>query len=120
MKLSEEFRKRLEGLLVVHDNTWLIDNSKRSGGPVRFEPTRISHPLSKRQGGAVLTSVRTHPVTGEKILFCVSGGFCKRIYGLKQEESDYLYNFVNDLLLKSHDFQIRAHYEPGTVVVWDK
>lgn len=63
--------------------------------------------------------MRTHPVTGKKIIFGI-GGFARRIYGYKKEESDYLFNFLNELVVKSGDLQLRAHYEPGTVVIWDK
>ncbi|WWD06209.1 hypothetical protein V865_004295 [Kwoniella europaea PYCC6329] len=106
-RLSEEFKKRLEGLQVVHTNKDMLAHSEASGGPVRFSPKETLHPL-----------VRTHPVTGEKIL-AIHGGHATRIYGYKQEESDYLFNFLLDVLAKGHDFQTRVHYEEGTVAVWD-
>ncbi|KAF8996153.1 hypothetical protein BDQ17DRAFT_1364817 [Cyathus striatus] len=98
-RLSPEFQKRLEGLRALH--------SARIGGPVRREPVETEHPL-----------VRVHPVTGEKALY-VNQGFTKRIVGFKQEESEYLLKFLFDHLAKGSDFQIRASYRPGTVVVWD-
>ena len=61
--------------------------------------------------------VRTHPVTGEKALY-VNQGFTRRIVGFKQEESDFLLKFLYDHIAKGADFQIRANYKPGTVVVW--
>lgn len=64
-------------------------------------------------------SVRTHPVTKQKIL-SIHQAHARRIFGYKKEESEYLFNFLNDVLVKGGDFQTRAHYEPGTVVVWDK
>lgn len=66
----------------------------------------IQHPL-----------VRVHPTTGEKALY-VNQGFTKRIVGFKVEESEYLLKFLFDHLAKGSDFQIRATYKPGTVVVW--
>ncbi|WVQ83689.1 hypothetical protein IAT38_005832 [Cryptococcus sp. DSM 104549] len=108
-RLSEEFKKRLEGLQAVHDNSDMLAHSGSLNGPVRFSPSKNLHPL-----------VRTHPVTGAKILHASGGGgHLKRIYGFKQEESDYLLNFLNDVLIKSGDLQYRVHYEPGTVAVWD-
>nr|XP_019014144.1 uncharacterized protein I206_00226 [Kwoniella pini CBS 10737]OCF52925.1 hypothetical protein I206_00226 [Kwoniella pini CBS 10737] len=107
-RLSDEFKKRLEGLSVVHTNKGMLEHSEASGGPVRFTPRETLHPL-----------VRTHPVTGEKIL-AIHGGHATRIYGYKQEESDYLFNFLLDVLAKGHDFQTRVHYQEGTVAVWDK
>jgi sulfonate dioxygenase len=77
-----------------------------------------------------------HPVTGEKALY-VNKGFTRYIVGYKQEESDYLLNFLYgtlrvasapreyvltaslDHIAKGTDFQVRASYEPGTVVLWD-
>jgi Taurine catabolism dioxygenase TauD, TfdA family len=61
--------------------------------------------------------VRQHPVTGEKALY-VNQGFTRRIVGYKVEESEYFLKFLYDHTSKGADFQIRASYEPGTVVVW--
>jgi sulfonate dioxygenase len=56
-------------------------------------------------------------VTKEKALY-INQGFTRRIVGFKQEESDALLRFLFDHIAKGADFQIRARYEPGTVVVW--
>jgi sulfonate dioxygenase len=61
--------------------------------------------------------VRVHPVTGEKALY-VNPIFGRRIVGFKKEESEALLRFLYDHIAKGADFQIRATYEPGTVVVW--
>lgn len=61
--------------------------------------------------------VRVHPSTGEKALY-INQGFTKRIVGFKDEESENLLKFLFDHLAKGSDFQIRATYLPGTVVVW--
>ncbi|KAF9450834.1 alpha-ketoglutarate-dependent taurine dioxygenase [Macrolepiota fuliginosa MF-IS2] len=106
-RLSPEFRKRLEGLTAVHSAVDQAEYSKRIGGPVRREAVESEHPL-----------VRVHPVTGEKALY-LNEGFTRRIIGFKKEESDNLLKFLFDHLAKSADFQIRASYEPGTVVIWD-
>ncbi|KZT57333.1 TauD-domain-containing protein [Calocera cornea HHB12733] len=106
-RLSLEFRKRLEGLKAVHSAVPQAEHSRARDGPVRREPVESEHPL-----------VRVHPVTGEKALY-INQGFTKRIVGYKQEESDNLLNFLFDHLAKSTDLQVRANYEPGTLVVWD-
>ncbi|KAJ7087902.1 hypothetical protein B0H15DRAFT_922888 [Mycena belliarum] len=106
-RLSPEFQKRLEGLRAVHSAVSQADHSRSRGGPVRREPVETEHPV-----------VRVHPVTGEKALY-VNQGFTKRIVGFRTEESEYLLNFLFDHISKGSDFQIRATYEPGTVVVWD-
>ncbi|GFZ51525.1 Alpha-ketoglutarate-dependent sulfonate dioxygenase [Saitozyma sp. JCM 24511] len=106
-RLSDEFKTRLEGLQVVHDNTDMLTHSASLGGPCRFSPQKRNHPL-----------IRTHPVTKQKIL-SIHQAHARRIFGYKKEESEYLFSFLNDVLIKGGDFQTRAHYEPGTVVVWD-
>ncbi|KAK0458179.1 uncharacterized protein EV420DRAFT_383751 [Desarmillaria tabescens] len=106
-RLSPEFKKRLEGLRAVHTAVPQAEYSRKQGGPVRREPVENEHPL-----------VREHPVTGEKALY-VNQGFTKRIVGYKAEESEYLLKFLFDHIAKGSDFQVRATYKPGTVVVWD-
>ncbi|KAJ6590848.1 hypothetical protein B0H10DRAFT_1960910 [Mycena sp. CBHHK59/15] len=106
-RLSPEFQKRLEGLRAVHSAVPQAEHSQKRGGPVRREPVETEHPV-----------VRIHPVTGEKALY-VNQGFTKRIVGFKSEESEYLLNFLFDHISKGSDFQIRATYKPGTVIVWD-
>ncbi|KAJ7333252.1 hypothetical protein DFH08DRAFT_925907 [Mycena albidolilacea] len=106
-RLSPEFQKRLEGLRAVHSGVAQVEFSKKRGGPVRRDPVEHEHPV-----------VRIHPVTGEKALY-VNPGFTRRIVGFKTEESEYLLKFLYDHIAKGADFQIRATYKPGTVVVWD-
>ncbi|EJT96792.1 alpha-ketoglutarate catabolism dioxygenase [Dacryopinax primogenitus] len=106
-RLSPAFKKRLEGLRAVHSAVEQAEFSAKRGGPVRREPVATEHPL-----------VRVHPVTGEKALY-VNPGFTRRIVGYKQEESDNLLQFLYDHIAKGADFQVRAGYKPGTVVLWD-
>ena len=56
-------------------------------------------------------------MTGEKALY-VNSGFTRRIVGFKQEESEYLLKFLFDHIAKAADYQIRASYAPGSLVVW--
>ncbi|KAF5326358.1 hypothetical protein D9611_000928 [Ephemerocybe angulata] len=106
-RLSDEFKKLLEGLKIVHSAVEQAEGSRKRGGPVRREPIETEHPI-----------VRVHPVTGEKALY-VNAVFGRRVSGFKKEESDALLGFLYDHIAKGADFQIRATYEPGTVVVWD-
>ncbi|TFK19376.1 alpha-ketoglutarate-dependent taurine dioxygenase [Coprinopsis marcescibilis] len=106
-RLSDEFKKRLEGLKIVHSAVEQAEGSRKRNGPVRREPIETEHPV-----------VRVHPATGEKALY-VNETFGRRIVGFKKEESDALLGFLYDHIAKGSDFQIRASYEPGTLVVWD-
>ncbi|RLV83890.1 Alpha-ketoglutarate-dependent sulfonate dioxygenase [Meyerozyma sp. JA9] len=106
-RLSPEFRKRLEGLHVLHSSNEQAQNSRGQGGVERRAPVSNIHPL-----------IRQHPATKEKYIY-LNRPFSRRIIELKQEESDYLLNFLYDHIEKAHDLQLRASWEPNTVVVWD-
>lgn len=62
--------------------------------------------------------VRTHPVTGEKYLF-LNREFGRKIIELKKEELDNLLEFLFRHVEQAHDLQLRALWEPNTVVLWD-
>lgn len=38
---------------------------------------------------------------------------------MKQEESDYLLQFLSNHIESAHDLQLRANWEPNTVTIWD-
>jgi sulfonate dioxygenase len=106
-RLSEEFKNRLKGLKAVHSAHEQAEYSRKRGGVVRREPVKNAHPV-----------VRTHPVTKKNALF-VNTQFTRYIEGFKQEESEYLLNFLYSTIGNAHEAQIRAKWEDGTVVVWD-
>lgn len=106
-RLSPEFQKRLEGLHALHSSVNQAQNSAGHGGIQRREPLEHIHPL-----------VRVHPATGEKVLY-VNKPFTRRIVELKHQESEYLLKFLYDHIELAHDLQLRASWEPNTVVVWD-
>ncbi|KIJ55736.1 hypothetical protein M422DRAFT_58010 [Sphaerobolus stellatus SS14] len=106
-RLSPEFQKVLQGLRAVHSGVQQAERTRNQGAPVRREPPETEHPV-----------VRVHPVTGEKSLY-INQGFTRRIVGFKDEESDTLLNFLYNHIAKGADFQVRATYKPGTVVIWD-
>lgn len=110
-RLSPELQKFFETLTVIHSNHY-----QRKLADVYDHPSKIKdvayaeHPL-----------IRTHPVTGEKLIF-YSRGFIQKIKGLKPTESDFILNFLEDHCLNNPEFQIRATHR-GTdlrlVIVWD-
>lgn len=106
-RLSPEFRKRLEGLHVLHTSEDQASNSRVQGGIERRKPVSNIHPL-----------IRQHPATGDKFIY-LNRPFSRRIVELKQEESDFLINFLFQHIESAHDLQLRASWEPNTVVVWD-
>lgn len=105
-RLSPLFREKLEGLKAVHSAVDQANLAVFKKGVVKRHPVENVHPV-----------IRTTPL-GQKVLY-VNNGFTKRIEGLKEEESAVLLKFLLDHIWKGHDFQIRAHWEPNTVVIFD-
>jgi taurine dioxygenase len=68
--------------------------------------------------GAQHPIVRVHPVTGRKALY-MCGDYIKGITGMHQAESDLLLRFLRSQL-DDPNIQVRWHYEPNDVVVWDE
>lgn len=106
-RLSPEFQKRLLGLHVLHTSSQQAANSSTQGGIERRPAVSNVHPL-----------IRTHPVTKKKNIF-LNKPFARRIVELKEQESEYLLKFLYNHIETSHDLQLRASWEPKTVVVWD-
>ena len=103
--LSPAIRDLCEGLTAIHDGTQVYAGrfgyAQKPGGFPRNE-----HPV-----------VRTHPVTGRKVLF-VNKGFTTRLVGVPRDESDailaYLYEHSANPL-----FQCRFRWRPDSIAFWD-
>lgn len=106
-RLSPEFQKRLAGLHVLHTSEDQAKNSVGQGGIERRKPVSHIHPL-----------IRVHPATGKKSIF-LNRPFSRKIVELKEEESDFLLNFLYNHIETSHDLQLRGRWEPNSVVIWD-
>lgn len=106
-RLSPEFQKRLAGLHVLHTSADQALNSRGQGGIERRKPVSNIHPL-----------IRTHPVTGAKSIY-LNKPFSRKIIELKEEESQFLLQFLFNHIEGSHDLQLRANWEPNSVVIWD-
>ncbi|KAI0344142.1 TauD-domain-containing protein [Trametopsis cervina] len=108
-RLSPDFVAVLKTLKAEHSAHEQADYSRsgKRGGVVRRDPVVHVHPV-----------VRKHPVTGEEALY-VNRQFTRRIVGFKKEESDAILNFLYDHIDRSIDSQVRAKWEPYTVVLWD-
>lgn len=72
---------------------------------VRRAPVETVHPV-----------VRVNPATGLKSVF-VNPGFTRRIIGVPKTESDAILEILFDAFSASPDFQVRASWEEGTVVL---
>lgn len=100
--LSPAMQELLQGLTARHESpTYFAD------GPVAHDLPVSVHPV-----------VRTHPLSGRRALY-VNSGFTKRIVELRSRESDALLRMVYDHIAYEVVNQIRVHWEPNTVVLWD-
>jgi taurine dioxygenase len=99
--LSEPMQAYLEGLTATHDG-------KLAFG--RFDPEGkypvTTHPV-----------IRTHPVTGRKVLF-VNRGFTSHINDVPRDESDAILAYLFRHCENPH-FQVRFRWEPHSVAFWD-
>ncbi len=106
--LPDEIKEKIEGRTAVHDFTqsfgMMLSPEQRAEKQKEFPPAE--HPV-----------VRTHPVTGEKILY-VNRIFTSHIVGLPRDESDALV----DQLCRHADvpeYQCRFRWQKNSVAFWD-
>jgi taurine dioxygenase len=124
--LSEGMRKLLAGLKVHMSMRDVLrsaqHNSERRDSPIgRLAATRdaerLSDDLDAKVRGNVHPLVRTHPVTGEKALYC-DGSYAIGIEGLRPEESAPILNFLAQHITQPA-FTCRLRWEPKTLTLWD-
>jgi taurine dioxygenase len=111
--LSPAMQEMLEGLVAVHDfmkvTFTTFDDMPDPEAELRKVRTKypvMTHPV-----------VRTHPVTKRKLLY-VNRNYTMRIDGLTGAENEVLVPFLFDRV-KDPAFQVRFHWEPGSVAFWD-
>lgn len=106
--LPAAVKERLAGLDAEHDIVrsfgGRVSEEKKAQLARDFPPVR--HPV-----------VRTHPETGEKILY-VNHTFTSRILDIPQEESDALLRLCFDRI-KVPEYQVRFRWTPHAIGIWD-
>ncbi len=106
--LPQPVKDRIEGLEAEHDIVrsfgGRVTEEKRAQLGRDFPPVR--HPV-----------VRSHPETGEKILY-VNYTFTSRIVGVSEEESDSLLRLLFDRI-KVPEYQVRFRWTPNAIGIWD-
>lgn len=101
--LSPKMQAYLEGLTAIHDG----DHVYRPLFPdVDRKYPCNAHPV-----------IRTHPVTGRKLIF-VNSSYTTRIVEVPKEESDAILSFLYDHV-KNPNFQVRFRWKPHSIAFWD-
>ena len=114
--LSPAMAQLLEPLRAVH-------SARRSYGPSGTFGRPDPHSSMDIRGDDTATQeqihplVRTHPLTGEKLLF-VNEVYTIGIEGLKPAEAKPLLNFLFEHC-KQVQFTARVRWQPGTLTMWD-
>ncbi len=78
---------------------------------------RLDPETTRKVQGTAHPLIRTHPVTGEKALYC-DQTYAVGIEGLTEAESEPLLRFLSDHATQPA-FTCRLRWYPGTFTVWD-
>jgi taurine dioxygenase len=105
--LSDDMKARIAPLTGVHRYGW------NGGGAI----TQLSEEQRRKTPDVEHPVVRTHPITGQQILF-VNPGFTMAIKGLAQSESDDLLAELFEHQIQP-EFQYRHKWRPGQLVILD-
>ena len=106
--LEDDVRDRIDDLRAVHDFTLsfgqALSDEDRAAAQAQYPA--VEHPV-----------VRTHPETGERILY-VNAIFTSHLVGLPEDESEAL---LGHLFRQAEvpEHQVRLRWAPGTVAFWD-
>lgn len=101
--LSSRVQRLIEDMRAIHDSSNSVVHARKEVN-ANYQP--VSHPV-----------VRTHPATGRKALF-VNKTFTTRLEGLTERENASLLPMLTDHV-RSPDFQVRFHWTPGAIALWD-
>jgi taurine dioxygenase len=112
--LSDDLKKKLDGMSVLHDfnKFWeMMRREKGSKRPPLTEAQRkqkppVSHPIFLQ-----------HPITRRKVLYA-NPGYSMRINELPQKESDETLEFLFEHQLKPQ-YRYRHHWSEGDVLMWE-
>jgi alpha-ketoglutarate-dependent taurine dioxygenase len=94
-----------------------IDDSSLGRLAALRDAATLPEEVVRKVKGAAHPLVRTHPVTGEKSLYC-DGTYAVGIEGLTEPESEALLNFLVAHMTQPA-FTCRLRWKPKTFVLWD-
>jgi len=112
--LTLELQEKLQGLTATHDIRKSFPLERFANNDEEREKLLQAF---KRNPPVVHPVVRTHPVTGQPLLF-VSEGFTTQINELPEQESEQLLNFLFEHATQEK-FHLRWKWQEGDVAIWD-
>lgn len=112
--LTNDLQNKLRGLTATHDIRKSFPIERFGTTPEDRE--RLENSFRKNPP-VVHPVVRSHPETGEDVLF-INEGFSTRINELSEAESDELLNFLFEHAVKE-EFHLRWTWQEGDVAIWD-
>ncbi|KAJ3190676.1 hypothetical protein HK101_008467 [Irineochytrium annulatum] len=115
-RLSPAFRVFLEGLTATHGAPQFKEIAKIKGQGIRTN--RGSPDNQGEELESVHPVIRTHPVTGWKVVF-VNPVFTIKINELSNDESRAVLDYLYTLISQNHDLQVRYKWGKNDVAIWD-
>ena len=112
--LSDKMQHFLSGLEAIHD--FQNFRHKFDHLPPREKHAKLAE-MEEELPNPVHPVIRTHPVTGQKILF-VNEQFTIAVKGMREDESRALLAFLFEQP-RVPEYQFRFHWEPNDMVFWD-
>lgn len=112
--LPEVLQQKLYGLTATHDIRKSFPLERFGTTPEAREKLEASF---RKNPPVIHPVIRSHPETGEDILF-INEGFTTRINELSETESETLLDFLFDHAVKT-DFHLRWKWQEGDVAIWD-
>ncbi|KAF9408324.1 hypothetical protein BGZ94_002350, partial [Podila epigama] len=97
----------LDGLTATHTSDIFRFFQAASGRKTFGKLNNSSHPV-----------VRTNPVTGWRSIF-TNSVFTREIDNLSPSESKWILDYLNDIVAKRIEFQVRFRWEKNSVAIWD-
>lgn len=107
----QQYLEELEAAHSFEHSGWPPYFARQPDGDALYRSARNDHPP------VVHPVIRTHPVSGRKIVY-VSPNFTDRIQGLSRQESDALLAFLFARFQRP-EFHARLRWESNTVAIWD-
>ena len=114
--LSDRMKAYLDGLTAVHDLAGTVRNAVRERAS-RADASPGAMPDLSSLPSATHPVVRTHPVTGRKILY-VNRTFTAHLEGLPAAEGDAVLAWLYEHQAKP-EFQCRWRWRQGDLAIWD-